>query len=317
MKANSKRHIRTTKSFDHLIPKSVQKDTIIVGSDKAKLEDTLQLMQLILRETLQDTQKLAVKLKGHNLSDTCKNIWNFVYQHIQYKMDKTGVEQVRRPSRTWADRMTGVDCDCYTVFIGSILTNLGIPFKMRITKYGGKHHFQHVYPIVPTPNGHIVIDCVADQFNYEVPYSEKQDIEAGGSFSINGLGTLSGVDMADISLDALEESPIPLRKIIHHKRMIQNSSIPIQETKQRVQNKKGQVLSPFRLDDGKQIKTISPKKDFNLLNFLILSGISVAAGIGVLKLLTGSAKSKTGGARNKTPNANKKKQNKNIKRSLT
>ncbi|WP_299432072.1 hypothetical protein [uncultured Aquimarina sp.] len=317
MKANGKRHIHTTKSFDHLIPQSVQKDTVVVGSGKAKLEDTLQLMQLVVRETLQDTQKLAVKLKGHNLLDTCNNIWNFLYQHIQYKIDKTGVEQVRRPSRTWADRMTGVDCDCYTVFIGSILTNLGIPFKMRITKYGGKHHFQHVYPIVPTPNGHITIDCVADQFNYEVPYSEKQDIEAIGSFSIHGLGTLSGVDIVDISLDALEQPSMPLRKIVNHKRILHNCPVPIQETKQFAQNKKGQVLSPFRLDNGKQIKTISPKKDFNLLNFLILSGISVAAGIGVLKLLARNTKNKTGSARNKTRNASNKKQNRNIKRSLT
>lgn len=215
MKATSKRHINTTTRFDHLIPKSVQKDTIVVGTGKAKLEDTLQLMQLVIRETLPDSQKLADKLKGSSLIDTCKNIWEFVYQHIQYKMDKTGIEQVRRPSRTWADRFTGVDCDCYTVFIGSILTNLGISFKMRITKYGGKHHFQHVYPIVPTANGHITMDCVTDLFNYEVPYSEKRDIiPTSKNIMIDGLGTLSGVDMTDISLDALEESSIPLRKII-------------------------------------------------------------------------------------------------------
>ncbi|WP_299187652.1 hypothetical protein [uncultured Aquimarina sp.] len=309
MKAQSKRHIHTTRSFDHLIPRSVQKDTVVVGAGKAKLEDTLQLMQLVIRETLHDSQKLADTLKGSNLIDTCKRIWNFVYGHIQYKMDKTGVEQVRRPSRTWADRMTGVDCDCYTVFIGSILTNLGIPFKMRITKYGGKHHFQHVYPIVPTPNGHITMDCVADQFDYEVPYSEKKDIRAIGSFNLDGLGTLSGVDMADISLNALEESPIPLRKIIHHKRITQNSPIPIQETKQAVPNKSGKVLSPFRLDDGNQINTIPPTNDFNLLNFLILSGISVAAGIGVLKLLSRSTAVRTRNTRGKN--------NRNIKRSMT
>ncbi|WP_378182013.1 hypothetical protein [Aquimarina sp. SS2-1] len=311
MKAQHKRHINATTSFDHLIPKSVGRDEVIVGSGKAKLEDTLQLMKLVIQDTLSDTRMLAAILKGSDVTDTSRNIWDFVYQHIQYKMDKTGVEQVRRPSRTWADRMTGVDCDCYTVFIGSILTNLGIPFKMRITKYGGKHHFQHVYPIVPTSNGHITIDCVADQFNYEVPYSEKQDIVlAKRNISIDGLGTLSGVDMADISLDALEESPIPLHKIISHKKLPQVIADHSKEIKPFVIDKKGKVLSPFRLDNGKQIKTITPKKDFNLLNFLILSGISVAAGIGVLKLLTESARNKTGGARNNTRKANKNKQNK-------
>ncbi|MBQ4818870.1 transglutaminase-like domain-containing protein [Aquimarina sp. MMG016] len=306
MKAQSKRHINSTKSFDHLFPKSVHKDTVIIGPGKAKLEDTLQLMQLIVRETINDTEKLAKKLKGHHITETCRNIWNFVYQHIQYKMDKTGVEQVRRPSRTWADRFTGVDCDCYTVFIGSILTNLGIPYKVRITKYGGKHHFQHVYPIVPTSNGHIIIDCVADQFNYEVPYSQKRDIvPTSKNISIDGLGTLSGVDMADISLDALEESPIPLRKVIPPKTEKIQCTTPVRNTKGVSSFKNGLVASPFRLDDGEQIKTLPPEKDFNLLNFLILSGISVAAGIGVLKLLTGSARGKTRNARGKNNNTNR------------
>ncbi|KAA1244519.1 hypothetical protein [Aquimarina sp. RZ0] len=269
-----------------MIPQSIQKDTVIVGSGKAKLEDTLQLMQLVIRETTKDTALLAKQLQHKNRYDTCRNIWNFVYQHIQYTMDKTGIEQVRRPSRSWADRMTGVDCDCYTVFIGSILTNLKMPFTIRITKYGGKHHFQHVYPIVPMANGHITMDCVTDQFNYEVPYSEKKDIPVIGSIGTDSLGTVSGVDMAAISLDALEASPIPLRKIIVPKRKQSRCLSPSGNIKRSMTEKSGRVLSPFRLEDGKQIKTIPPKKDFNLLNFLILSGISVAAGIGVLKLLS-------------------------------
>ncbi|WP_299214636.1 hypothetical protein [uncultured Aquimarina sp.] len=58
-----------------MIPKSAQKDTVIIGPGKAKLEDTLQLMQLVVRETLNDSQKLAVKLRGHNVTNTCHNIW--------------------------------------------------------------------------------------------------------------------------------------------------------------------------------------------------------------------------------------------------
>lgn len=322
MKAQRKRHIDTTSRFDHLIPKSVQKDTVIVGSGKAKLEDTLQLMQLVVRETTRDTVLLAKRFKSNHVNDVCRKIWEFVYRHIQYKMDKTGVEQVRRPSRTWADRFSGVDCDCYTVFIGSILTNLGIPFKMRITKYGGKHHFQHVYPIVPIANGHITIDCVADQFNYEVPFSEKKDIRAIGSFEINGLGTLSGVDIADISLDALEESPIPLREVISPKNIKPNCTASNENTKLPMAAKSGRVLSPFRLDDGTQIKTLTPEKDFNLFSFIILSGISIAAGFGVLKLLTGNARNKksqnAGTRRTRNSSNNKmKSMTSNKKKSMT
>ncbi|UZO81368.1 hypothetical protein NBT05_02580 [Aquimarina sp. ERC-38] len=304
MKAQRKRHIASTKGFDHLIPQSIRKDTVIVGHGKARLEDTLQLMQVVIQQTKADTALLAKKLTDKNLYKTCKGIWHFVYQHIQYKMDKTGVEQVRRPSRTWADRFTGVDCDCYTVFIGSILTNLGIPFKMRITKYGGKHHFQHVYPIVTTRNGNIIMDCVTDQFNYEVPYTEKKDIEALGAFEINGLGILCGVDTVDISLDALEETPIPLREVVSPAVTKRNYPVRNRRAKLPMTAKPGRVLSPFRLDDGKQIKTLPVRKDFNLLNFLILSGISIAAGIGVLKLV-GSHKKENKRTRRDKPNTKK------------
>lgn len=291
MEAQGKRHIDATQRFDHLIPKSTQKDTVVVGSGKAKLEDTLQLMQVVVQQTKKDTEKISKILKGNTVAETCQNIWEFVYRHIQYKMDKTGIEQVRRPSRTWADRFTGVDCDCYTVFIGSILTNLGIPFTMRVTKYGGKGHFQHVYPIVPTAKGHITIDCVADRFNYEVPYSEKRDIiPFGKKVTIDELGYLSGVDTLDISLNALEETPIPLREVILPKIHDSPCTLPDDIAKDKQSHKSGRVLSPFRLDDGSQIKTLPSKKEFDLLNFLILSGISVAAGIGVLKLLTRSKK---------------------------
>ncbi len=292
MQAQVKRHISSGDQFSHLIPQSISKDTVVVGSGKAQLKDTLNLMKQIIKETKGDTAKLAIKLKGHSVTETCRNIWNFVYGHIQYTMDKTGVEQVRRPSRTWADRTNGVDCDCYTVFIGSILSNLEIPFLMRVTKYGGKKHFQHVYPIVPIQGGHITIDCVTDRFDHEVPYSEKRDIVPDGNIigediEISGL---CGVDMMDISLDALEQQRIPLRKIIINPKTQPckiPKNIPARTTAKA--SKSGTVVSPFRFDDNRNVRTIEAKKDFNLLNYLIISVISVSAGIGVLKLLTKKA----------------------------
>ncbi len=287
MQAQVKRHISSGDQFSDLIPPSISRDTVVVGAGKAQLQDTLHLMRKMIKETLEDTKQLSQELKGHSVADTCKHIWNFVYGHIQYKMDAIGIEQVRRPSRTWADRTVGVDCDCYTVFIGSILTNLGIPFSMRVTKYGGKQHFQHVYPIVPVPGGHITIDCVTDSFDHEVPYSEKKDIRISDSRVIKNLSGLSGVDMAAISLDAIEQKRIPLRELIPStkirqcvlpKRMHHNATAKA--------SKSGRTVSPFRFDDHQDIKTINRKKELDILKYLIVSGISVAAGYGVLKLLT-------------------------------
>jgi hypothetical protein len=221
MQALKKRHIAPGHAFDKLFPKSSGQDKVIRPEGKAQLHHTINLIKQVVRDTKGDTALLAKTLKGKTLQDTCENIWDFVYNHIQYARDKAGVEQVRRPSRTWTDRKTGVDCDCYSVFISSILTNLDIPHKVRITKYGIKPYFQHIYPIVPNETGYFTLDCVTDQFNYEVPYSEARDFDIDDRKpvgEINGIREVSGVDSADLLIDGLgiynlKQPRLPLRQI--------------------------------------------------------------------------------------------------------
>ncbi len=189
MVADRKRRLKDGREFDHLFPLPGDKDITIKKS--ANVEDTMKLIRKALPQTLWQTEEIAKVLKGRTLEETCSNIWHFVYQHIQYKRDEEGVEQVRSPRRAWSDRKTGVDCDCYTVFILSILRSLNIPCLARITKYPKRYpevpRWQHVYPIVPK-SGHledyiderdwyIVIDCVKDRFDDEQPYLECKDYD--------------------------------------------------------------------------------------------------------------------------------------------
>ena len=174
MEAKHKRNIKSGAEFNHLFPKP-EGDEIEIRRD-ADVSATIAFIPQVVLETLHDTNRIAKILKGDTVYETCKNIWDFVYNHIQYAKDKDGVEQIRRPARTWSDRVRGVDCDCYTVFISSILTNLDIPHIYRIAKYKNRNYFQHIYPIVPVDNGsYITIDCVVNRFNYEEPFTEKKD----------------------------------------------------------------------------------------------------------------------------------------------
>jgi ElaB/YqjD/DUF883 family membrane-anchored ribosome-binding protein len=174
MEANHKRQIKSGAEFNHLFPKPIG-DEIEIKRD-ADVAATVAFIPKVVFETLGDTSRIAKLLKGNTLDETCENIWDFVHEHIQYAKDKDGVEQIRRPARAWHDRVRGVDCDCYTVFISSILTNLNIPHIYRITKYKNRSYFQHIYPIVPTSDdGYITIDCVVNAYNYEEPYTEKKD----------------------------------------------------------------------------------------------------------------------------------------------
>ncbi|MFH0895397.1 MAG: hypothetical protein V2A54_13255 [Bacteroidota bacterium] len=184
------RPIRDGRQYTQLFGLPNVNDKVILKD--AEVEETVDLMKKVVWKYLDDTKKIAPYLKGKTVEETCRNIWNFLYHHIQYKLDKKGLEELRRPARSWWERQTGIDCDCFSIFVSSILTNLKIPHQFRITRYD-LDSFQHVYVIVPTGNsaGHYIIDCVLSRFNLEKPFSEKKDF----TMSLNGINVavLSGV----------------------------------------------------------------------------------------------------------------------------
>lgn len=190
--------VKSGAEFDHLFPKAML--TTITKKEGATVADTIRFIPQVVRETLFHTEKIAKVLKRKTVYETCKAIWQFVYDHIAYKKDEDGKEQVRSPARAWHDRgnIQGVDCDCYTVFISSILSNLKIRHILRITKYK-EDHFQHIYPIVPLSDGsYITIDCVVRHFDYEEPYSEKKDTNMDLEY-LNGVN-----DSSNKNIDAVD-----------------------------------------------------------------------------------------------------------------
>ncbi len=168
-----KRNIKDGREFEKYFSKP--KGNVEVVRKGATLRDTISLMKRVVRETLDDTKEIAERFKGLRAWFACKQIWNFCYSHFQYKKDEDQKEQVRRPARSWQDRREGIDCDCFTVLVGSILHNLGIPFLMRMTRYAGAE-FEHIYPVAMTTEGEVIMDCVISRFDYEVPYTQKKDI---------------------------------------------------------------------------------------------------------------------------------------------
>lgn len=210
MESKTKKKVKSGVEFDSLFPLPSGKDLTI--KSEAGVSDTVAFIHKTVPLTLEDTKKVAPLLKGKDLYETCRNIWHFVYDHIPYKKDKKAVEQVRRPARSWWDRKRhekahwqnadfepGIDCDCMTALVHSLLMNLGIKAKSRITIYNYDVGYQHIYPVVPIDQklnfaldnreDYIVIDCVKDQFDEEHPFLEYKD------YPINmRLDYLNGID---------------------------------------------------------------------------------------------------------------------------
>lgn len=216
------RNTQNGKRFNHLIKKANGQDTFIKNGN---VIETVESCIDIIGTHFREVEELASMLQGDSLKESCRNIFNFSYNYLQYHKDDDGTEQLRTPSRSWLDGQikykqkgksdAGIDCDDYSIFVGSLLKCLGIPFKLRITKYDGKKNFQHIYVIVPAvgdSEDEIVIDPVLSKFDYQKPYSfERSDfdmspLQLAGLRGIDGLtGTsalglpisvLSGIDLA-------------------------------------------------------------------------------------------------------------------------
>jgi hypothetical protein len=186
------RTIQNGSKFNHLFPKVNFIDEVYL--EDGEVDDTVEMMMKVVGTYLDDTKELAKELKGKTNTKSCEAIWNFIYTYIQYKLDKKGIEQLRRPARSWAERETGVDCDCMSIFTSSILTNLNIPHSFRITRYS-EMHWQHVYVVAHLSSGDYIIDGVISAPNYEKPYTEKIDYP----MNLNGIkvAVLHGTESND------------------------------------------------------------------------------------------------------------------------
>lgn len=121
------------------------------------------------------TQKFAPTLKGKTLFETCRNLHRFVKTQIRYKIDPPGEQWIKSPGRLWKDKIG--DCKSFSLFIGSCLKNLGIPYGYRFTSYDVTSSTPtHVYVYVPQKNGEIILDAVwQGPFNTQKPYAHKTD----------------------------------------------------------------------------------------------------------------------------------------------
>lgn len=114
---------------------------------------------------------------------TGQKVWDFVKSNIRYKKDKNGHERIKSPGKLWADKEG--DCKSMSIFVASILQNLGIPYKYRFAHYPNPSRpwdkdVNHVFVVAMDATGReIPIDPVADRYNYEEPYEFSYDHEAG------------------------------------------------------------------------------------------------------------------------------------------
>jgi hypothetical protein len=279
--ANGKRTIRSGSEYEKYFTNNIVEGNEVELLADGDVYDTLKQMKRIVDKTLSQTKAIAKHLKGSSLKQTCNNIWAFLYNHVQYKKDNPLREQLRTPARTWKDRTSGVDCDCFSIFISSVLTNLGIPHAFRMAGY--KSDFQHVYVVVPIEgktlsvrNSYYVIDPVVDSFDYEVPFKKKHDHKMTKVTMLNGFGECTQKPEILRRRKFVDDQEIVLYGYIPTKLFLDDNKIPYAPAFDNDNDRSVYVVNtPIGL---KQVPTVITKQQGEqLLNTMKLSPCSQSA----------------------------------------
>lgn len=141
------------------------------------------------RQSSWQVKALAPYLKGDNVKDTCKNIWNFLKENVKYKIDPEDVQWVKEPAKVWQDKRC--DCKSYSIFIASLLKGLDIKGCFRFVSYDKDPNPTHVYVVVRNQGEDIIIDDVMPAFNRQKPYESKKDYSMTGLYRVSGLPAAS------------------------------------------------------------------------------------------------------------------------------
>jgi hypothetical protein len=140
-----KRNLRKGSQYDSLFQNSTCKSTYL---GKGDTYTTIDLIKESILKYHSQTNKIAPLLKKPTLNKTIASIYDFWYNHIQYKAD--GVAQnLKSPACLWSSKVG--DCKSFTIAVGCTLSNLGIKYYIRKIRQASlaPSQFTHVYIVVP------------------------------------------------------------------------------------------------------------------------------------------------------------------------
>ena len=144
-------------------------------------------IEAAIPQAVQQTKTIAPRYKGATEAESCKKIFDYLKNHVNYKADGAN-QQVRLPSALM--RTLQGDCKSYSVYTSAILTNLGIPHKLVYASYDPKDPTPtHIYVIT---NKGCIIDAVYGKFNAEKKATSKKYKNMNISY-IAGMGKKSRI----------------------------------------------------------------------------------------------------------------------------
>jgi hypothetical protein len=174
--------------YSHLIDAADGAKTLKgYGFEKATLDELVNACQ-----NYRQVERLAAHLKDDDEMQSAFNIWHWLHTNVRYNYDAPGEEEIRTPARVWADRESGVDCDCLAVFTACLLICMGYKPKFEIVAFNNSPTFSHIYVNLDG----MAIDRVLPVFLARpgnITKTQIMEIPVYSLSGIDGCNTLSGV----------------------------------------------------------------------------------------------------------------------------
>lgn len=153
------------------------------GSTDDIVEAVLDTVPEVREQTRDFSRRFTADKEG------MRELWYWVKTNIRYKEDPLGVQWIREPARLWHDREG--DCKSFTVFIVSVLENLGVKYFIRFsnTEDSRSTKVNHVYPVAILPGGkQVIVDAVYTGFNKEHSFYNAVDYTMTEIYRLSGIG---------------------------------------------------------------------------------------------------------------------------------
>ncbi|VBB45213.1 hypothetical protein TRIP_D300128 [uncultured Paludibacter sp.] len=166
----------------------IAKNTNTLINAHGKTKDIAETVISVYNKDWRSVCELAQTFKADSVIETCRNIFDYVIEQVQYNEDPSGVQWVKSPARLNADRSG--DCKSMSLFICSCLRCLNIPHFFRFVSFSSRKEATHVYAVAIDENGNeIYIDPVIRpiQFNKQEKYTYKSDMNGTKIYYMAGI----------------------------------------------------------------------------------------------------------------------------------
>lgn len=150
-------------------------------------QDIIKQMQAAHYDNSAYAKKIAYKFKGGTVKQTCKNIFNWLKNNIEYKIEPASMQTTKSLQRLVSDGYG--DCKHYSGFFAAVLTSLGIKHHYRFASYSSSNTPTHVYVVAYDENNRpVYCDAVLDTFNTQKSYKSKID-----KYMLAHLGSIDAI----------------------------------------------------------------------------------------------------------------------------